>query len=310
MSLDLTSLSPFLRLAHDFRTPVDFQLPWRRINDHALLFFRAGAGRLAVNETAYSIQPGALFFIRPNDDRHCFAPRAGTAFHMYNLHFDLVERADSRSVSYGQPAAGPRRRLPASEVLSHDPTSPCHLPVFAMPSAPAYERLFLRALHAFPLPGTASVLRRKAAVLDILAFLMGGVSAPAREERDDGLDRAIARIHAGLSGPLALADLAQAADMGRSAFAAAFHLRFEMAPMEYVRHVRIETARHELLQLGLPVKVVAQRNGFANVHHFTRVFTRLTGFTPARLRSTGVSERPRADSLDERIKGKRRIGKA
>lgn len=299
MSLDLAALSPFLRLAHDFGRPIDFCLAWRRINDHALLFFRSGVGRFIVNDAVYPIQPGALFFIRPNDDLHCFTPKPGSAFYMYNLHFDLVERSDSRSVSYNQPVSGPRRRLPAAEVLTHDPAEPCHLPVHSMPSVPVYERFFLRALHAFSLPDAASALRRKAAVLDMLAFLIGGSSARVSEEGENGLDRAIARIHAGLSGHLELADLANAAAMGRSAFAAAFRLRFKMAPMEYVRHLRIETARHELLHLGLPVKVVARRNGFANVHHFTRVFTQLTGFTPARLRTTGVLKRPRHHPADE-----------
>jgi AraC-like DNA-binding protein len=304
MALNLSSFSPYLRLAHDFRTPVDFRLPWRRINDHALLFFRSGSGRFAVNDAEFPIQAGSLFLIRPNDDRHSFSTRPGTSFHMYNLHFDLVERADSCSVSYHQSAGGSRRRLPTGEVLSHEPSSPCHVPVCNAPSAPAYERLFQRALHAFSLPDAASVLRRKAAILDILAFLMGG--APANEDGNDGLDQAIARIHAGLSGSLALSDLARAADMGRSAFAAAFQRRFGTAPMAYVRRVRIETARHELLHLGLPVKAVALRNGFANVHHFTRVFAQLTGFTPAHLRSVTTGRGSPLNSVDERTKSARR----
>jgi AraC-like DNA-binding protein len=292
MSFDLSVLSPFLRLAHDFRTPVAFRLPWRRINDHALLFFRSGSGRFTVNGTVYPIQSGTLFVLRPDSDLHCFSPQPGTAFHMYNLHFDLIERPDSRTIGYDQPPAGPRRRLPAGEVLPRDPASPCHLPVRLTPALQAYERLFLRALHAFSLPDPASVLRRKAALLDILAFLIHGDSKPKVDDDDDGLDRVIAHIHADLARPLPLSDLAQVAALSRSSFAAAFQRRFGLTPMAYVRRVRVETARHELLNLGLPVKAVAQRNGFANVHHFTRVFTRLTGFTPAHHRSVEPPAHP------------------
>jgi len=95
----LTRLTPFVRLSHDFPTPA-FSLPPRRINDHALLYFKLGGGTFVHGETEFEIQPGSLFLVRPTIE-HRFDGR-GAPFHMLNMHVDMVERPDSASIDIHQ----------------------------------------------------------------------------------------------------------------------------------------------------------------------------------------------------------------
>ena len=46
--------------------------------------------------------------------------------------------------------------------------------------------------------------------------------------------------------------------------------------MKFLCQLRVEQARHYLSQ-GTPIKEIAERLGFANVHHFTRLFRNATG---------------------------------
>jgi AraC family transcriptional regulator len=52
----------------------------------------------------------------------------------------------------------------------------------------------------------------------------------------------------------------------------------------YVRHVRIEFARRELAASGAPLGDIAAAAGFCDQSHFSRLFKRYTGQTPAEYR--------------------------
>ncbi len=56
-----------------------------------------------------------------------------------------------------------------------------------------------------------------------------------------------------------------------------------MAPARWLRHRRIDQARR-LLGQNLTVAVVAERLGFANPYHFSRVFKAITGIPPSQAR--------------------------
>ena len=87
-----------------------------------------------------------------------------------------------------------------------------------------------------------------------------------------------ARDH--LAEPLSIGDLSRAAHLSRSRLHALFRQQLQMAPLAYVKALRIEQARHQLLLSDLPVKTVAEQTGFANPYHFSRAFKAATGFSP------------------------------
>ncbi|MBR0781983.1 helix-turn-helix domain-containing protein [Bradyrhizobium iriomotense] len=82
-----------------------------------------------------------------------------------------------------------------------------------------------------------------------------------------------------------LIDLASAAGLSRMHFAAQFRVATGYRPCEYVLHHRIERAKSLLSGSEMPLVEVALAAGFCTQAHFSTVFKRMVGETPARWRS-------------------------
>jgi len=87
-----------------------------------------------------------------------------------------------------------------------------------------------------------------------------------------------------LASPISLADLAGATGLSRSYFAAQFRAATGCRPHEYVMEQRVERAQAMLAEGDTPIVEVALSVGFQTQAHFSTVFKRLTGASPARWR--------------------------
>jgi AraC family transcriptional regulator len=83
---------------------------------------------------------------------------------------------------------------------------------------------------------------------------------------------------------LSLPDLASIVGLSRMHFAAQFRAATGHRPHEYVLSRRIERAKAMLSNTGMPIAEVALSVGFSAQPHFSTVFRRLVGETPARWR--------------------------
>ena len=280
----LSLLSPYVRLAHDYHCRPNFVLPRRRINDHALLYFRQGRGKFIIGGHSYPIAPGSVFVIRP-DVLHSFTSAKGEPMHMLNLHFDLVQKPGCEKIRFHRRLEdrNPRRNL---ETLSADPRSPDHLPAhMKILHVAAYERLFHVILSAYPLRNLASELWLKAAMIELLSLLFRQKSVSSRLLHQlPQIERAAQFMGAHLDRPLTLAEMARAAALSRSHFATSFTAYYRVSPAKFHLRQRIEKAAMELILGPRGVKEVATAFGFQTVHHFTRCFAKLMGMPPASYR--------------------------
>jgi AraC family transcriptional regulator len=98
------------------------------------------------------------------------------------------------------------------------------------------------------------------------------------------LRRVQALVDASLAEPLTLSDLAAAAGLSRMHFAAQFRAATGSSPHEYLLCRRIEAAKALLVGSNKSLAEIALDVGFMAQAHFTTVFKRLVGSTPARWR--------------------------
>lgn len=99
------------------------------------------------------------------------------------------------------------------------------------------------------------------------------------------LKRAIEYIDAHLAEPIRLEDIAQSTGLTRMHFAAQFRASTGMGPHDYLLQRRIETAQVMLAKTRQGVLEIAHTTGFRSQAHFTTVFKRRVGETPARYRA-------------------------
>lgn len=94
-------------------------------------------------------------------------------------------------------------------------------------------------------------------------------------------------MHARISEPLSLEDLASAAGLGVSQFARSFRARAGCPPHRYLVRLRVERAARLLRAGSMPIAQVAAACGFSHQEHLTRVIRCHLGTTPAALRREG-----------------------
>ena len=104
----------------------------------------------------------------------------------------------------------------------------------------------------------------------------GGLSSAARR-------RALELIDARLDARLTVDMLAREVGLSPAHFARAFKETMGRAPHQYLLWLRLERARRLLELCGADLSGIAQRTGFADQAHFTRLFKRAYHVTPGAL---------------------------
>ncbi len=184
----------------------------------------------------------------------------GPIEHHY-VHFDII----------GVTAVTIRRIFTKPLTLSHDPQAEA-----------------LAAAVCSPPPPAVAICRAKAAVHAALASVLAALSAdqalllaaPVR------LAPALSRIdeHPGLDH--GRAELARCCHMSEDHFGRLFRKSVGSTPAQYVIERRIAAATQALIFTNESIDQIAERLGFANRYHLTRMFTRRMGIPPAAYRRT------------------------
>lgn len=130
----------------------------------------------------------------------------------------------------------------------------------------------------------ASSLALEGLTLELLADASRAVVNEARGSEPRWLGRARELLHDRLGDSLTLSALASEVAVHPAHLARTFRKRYGCTVGEYVRRLRIERAARELATRGTTISEVALRAGFFDQSHFSRVFRRHTGLTPAEYR--------------------------
>lgn len=146
---------------------------------------------------------------------------------------------------------------------------------------PAAARL-LRSVHESAARGDA--LASSSALRTALGTILGRHAArPGGSGGDPAAPPAVraARdlLHARLTSPPSLEELASAVGTGPFALLRAFRAAYGLPPHAYVTNLRVQRAR-EMLDAGLRPAEVAARAGFTDQSHLTRHFKRIVGVPP------------------------------
>ena len=98
--------------------------------------------------------------------------------------------------------------------------------------------------------------------------------------RDPAVARAIRAIHGAVRGRWTVADLAKAAGMSRSAFAARFMTVVGCTPIEYLARWRMALAKEALCRGGKSLDRLAEEIGYESASAFSTAFRRRVGCAP------------------------------
>ena len=91
--------------------------------------------------------------------------------------------------------------------------------------------------------------------------------------------------------PLTLDQLSEEAFMTRRTFIRQFTKATTLTPINYIQHVRVQSACGLLESSHKPVEQISYLVGYEDVNSFRKVFMKIIGLTPSRFRSRFLSEK-------------------
>jgi AraC family transcriptional regulator len=144
--------------------------------------------------------------------------------------------------------------------------------------------LATRLYHELCQVGCASSLVIEGLVLQLLGELFGAPLALTQRRSPRWLRRVRDLLHSRFAERLTLDELAQAVGIHPDRLCHGFREQYGCSVGEYIRQLRVEFARRELVASDAPLVEIALAAGFADQSHFNRIFKRQTGMTPAAFR--------------------------
>src|SRR6266704_673818 len=152
----------------------------------------------------------------------------------------------------------------------------------------AHLMLVLRAEADDRDPGGLATIEAVTTALGNLLVRAAGIEQPRPARVHGGLSslakrRVLELIDAGLDARLTIESLAQEVGLSAAHFARAFKQTLGRAPHQYLLGRRLERARQLIETTDASLSDIAQRTGFADQAHFTRLFKRAFGATPGAL---------------------------
>ena len=141
-----------------------------------------------------------------------------------------------------------------------------------------------RIFDEFQARDHVSALMIEGLVMEFVTCVVRGGDEPRGGRPPAWLRAAVDYLHARPLGPIQLDDVALAAGVHPAHLSRVFRTHYRCSVGQYVRRMRVDLAARELAGSQRPIAEIAAETGFADQSHFSRVFARLTGLTPARYR--------------------------
>ena len=254
-----TELAPVRASAGTVTYPPGGTLGPRAQADVQLVLVHSGSATVWVDGVERAIPAGHAGLLLPgHSERFAFDPTVATRHSWVQARVPALPPSTARRLA-GAPAS--------------------------LPLSPALEALTREAVAAAADPLPPALLGHLVAAA-IWRYLGEAERRPPAVARP--VDDARRHIHAHLGDPgLSLADIAGAAHVTPSHLVRSFRQAYGTTPIAYLWDRRVALGIDLLRNTGLPLAAVAERCGFATVHHFSRRVRRATGQPPGALRRSG-----------------------
>ena len=232
--------------------------------DHILLYNVAGRGWLQMAGKRWELPPETAVFL-PRGVPHSYGTGPEDPYSIYWIHFtgrQAEEFFAALQVSERQPLL----HLPCTEETL---------------SAIELVYGYMAAVHTSPnLLAASTALARLLGLIQLRRFRVHR----CEQTQETGVDQTIAFMQHNLARRITLRELAQLAHLSISGYEEAFTKRTGCPPITYFNRMKVQKASRQLLETDLPAKDIATDLGFEDPYHFSRLFKKHTGLSPANFR--------------------------
>ncbi len=275
-------IHPVVRIAH--RQDGGLLIPRRLILDYELVLILRGRGEWTCAGETHPLGAHDLLLIPPFVP-HTFAVVESAAVEHIAVHFDFAPDVPTT-------ARGLAKRRPFRVRFTHGLEFPLQRRLYA---GHRLERLLQGVVAAHGSddllgPALASALLAET-LLNLLAEPTPAPMTDQTARQRTRVEQVTAHMRAHLGAALDHAVLERVSGLSTSRLQAVFREITGYPPLDYLRRLRVEEARRLLADARFSVKEVAARTGFRDTSHFSKVFRRIDGLSPAHFREALLAGR-------------------
>lgn len=274
-------IHPFVRIAH-FQAG-GLTIPGRIIFDYELVLILKGKGKWTCEDESRPYGPNDLLFIPPFVP-HAFSAEAGSSEHVA-VHFDFAPDCPP-------PVSGLDRRRPYHVQFTHALQIARQQRLFA---GHRVEHALRDIVEEHNSSETLGAARASVHLAGVLLSLLSASQAPrssSGQARDHArVESIVSHMRGHLGESLDHREFERVSGLSTSRLQAVFREVTGYPPLDYLRRLRVEEARRLLADPRLSVKEIAARIGFRDTSHFSKVFRRIDGLSPAHYRDALLAGR-------------------
>ena len=274
---------PYIREA-DFAIRKPWYTPPRRLLDYLLLYVQEGECEAVVEDEKLLLGSGDFCLIQPNT---LHSLRGLTATITPYVHLDIFYNPRREE---GFPTRGGHVSLMSHSHLVqprlHD-LDWLDVPVQLRPNHPVqFRSTLLKMVEEWQDGEMLSRLEANhlATALLLSIFKQYGQLPAVASRHAHSLNWVASYLSFHIGEPLSVTDMARRANLSPSRFGVVFRQHFGLSPHQYFLRLRIEHAQELLRTTDSPLREIAVSCGFADVHHFSKAFKRITQLPPGAYR--------------------------
>ncbi|MDR6552899.1 AraC family transcriptional regulator [Paenibacillus qinlingensis] len=280
--LDSPPIVPYIREC-DFAVRKPWNYPERRLLDYLLVYIQEGTCRFSVDHQTYLFHAGQFCLVQPGS---LLSLEGLTNTVTPFLHFDVAYnpvREDSFPTRPGQIDLTAYNHLlqPTLQDLFK-----LRVPVQIQPQNPIlFKEKLLHTIELVHVANPLTQLRIQQLMIDIILAML----EPYQQDVPSiapSLNWITSYFSNHLSDPLSVQDMASRANLSISRFGFLFKQRYGTSPHQYLLQMRIHHAKELLTNTELSHESISDYCGFADLHHFSKIFKQRTGTTPGEHRKT------------------------
>jgi AraC-like DNA-binding protein len=276
-------IMPYIRMA-DYAVRSPWRTDIRRLLDYLLVYVQEGRFVVSVSGVDYDVPPGSFCLIQPNE-LHTLHGHSKTITPFAHMDFFYNPRREESFATHSfqtdlrdlQDLLQPRLNdLPGIAI-----------PVVFQPTdAHSFRETMIKMIGTWQQRDLLSQMQSQHAALGLILALLQQFSTLANPaiNQPQSLNWVTAYCSFHLAEPLSVADMAARAHLSPSHFSAIFRQRFGVSPHQYLLHLRVQRAQELLLTSHYSLAQISEQCGFADVHHFSKVFKRVFGLPPGAYR--------------------------
>jgi AraC-like DNA-binding protein len=275
---------PYIREA-DFAVRTPWYTPPRRLLDYLLLYVQEGECQVVVEGEQLLLGSGDFCLIQSNT---LHSLRGLTETITPYVHLDIFYNPRREE---GFPTRGGQVSLRSHSHLIQPRLSDLDwigVPVQLHPYHPAqFRSTLLKMVEAWQSGELLGRLEANHLAMTLLLslFKQYGQAPAVTARQPHSLNWVPSYLSFHIGEPLSVADMARRANLSPSRFGVVFRRHFGLSPHQYFLRLRIEHAQELLRMTDLPQREIAEYCGFADVHHFSKAFKRITRLPPGAYRT-------------------------